>query len=276
MKANKLFLVWSFLFLAAQAKGQQEVSVTEKSPFTIGEIVRFKSTLLGEERQINVYLPNDYGSNTVKKYPVIYLFDGAVDQDFIHIAGIVQYASLPWISMIPESIVVGIVNIDRNKDYTPPTGNEDEKARFPTAGQSENFIKFISQELQPFIGKTYRTNDVKTLVGQSHGGLLATEILLKYPELFDNYIIVSPSLWWNEGQILDVQPKPYEGNKTVYLAAGSEGQLMEKMMDELYQSLWRVHESDVELYLYFFDEQLHRDVLHLAVYDSFGRIFRGG
>ena len=79
----------------------------ESKPFSIGEILSFHSKELGEERTLNIYLPNAYHPDSLKKYPVIYLLDGSADEDFIHIAGLVQFGSFPWLNIIPESIVVG-------------------------------------------------------------------------------------------------------------------------------------------------------------------------
>lgn len=273
MKANRAFLILTLLILGWRLKGQEVVSVIQKSPFSIGETLKFKSEILEEERQVNVFLPAGYEANIEKKYPVIYLFDGGVDQDFIHVAGLVQYSALPWINTMPESIVVGIVNTDRNKDYTFPSNNADEKIRFPTSGHSENFIKFISSELQPLVERSYRVRNEKTIIGQSHGGLLATEILLKHPQLFDNYIIVSPSLSWSDGALLKVIPQLYSEQKKIYFAIGNEGPLMEKMMDILYRNVWGVRKSDDGLSMYFFEDQIHSDVLHVALYDAFEKIF---
>jgi uncharacterized protein len=71
----------------------------------------------------------------------------------------------------------------------------------PNAGGSEKFIRFIAEELQPYIKSTYKVSR-SLLIGQSLGGLLASEIVLKKPELFDDYIIISPSLWWDDESLL--------------------------------------------------------------------------
>lgn len=105
--------------------------------------------------------------------------------------------------MIPESIVVGIGNVDRKRDFTYPFQNELDLKEFPTSGKSEKFISFLEKELQPFIDSTYKTMEMKTIIGQSLGGLLVTKILFKKPELFNNYIIVSPSLWWDDEKLLE-------------------------------------------------------------------------
>ncbi len=62
---------------------------------------------LGENRILNIYLPEGYKQEDTTKYPVIYLFDGSADEDFIHIVGIVQFNNFEWINRVPKSIVVG-------------------------------------------------------------------------------------------------------------------------------------------------------------------------
>ena len=143
---------------------------------------------------MNIYLPEGYKQGDTTKYPVIYLLDGSADEDFIHIVGLVQFYSFEWINQVPKSIVVGIATVDRRRDFTFPTTIEEDKKVYPTTGHSEKFIAFIEKELPPFIESKNKTNSSKTIIGQSLGGLLATEIFLKKPTLFNKYIIISPSL----------------------------------------------------------------------------------
>ena len=169
-------------------------SFAQEKDFVLGKIVTIKSVELNENRILNIYLPADY--NEKDNYPVIYLLDGSAHEDFIHIVGLVQYCNFEWINLIPKSILVGIENVDRKRDFTYPTTVEKDKKDYPITGGSDKFISFIEKEVQPFIEKRYKTTPSKTIIGQSLGGLLATEILLKNPNLFSNYIIVSPSLWF--------------------------------------------------------------------------------
>ncbi len=175
--------------------------------------------------------------------------------------------------MIPESIVVGIGNVDRKRDFTSPSQNELDQQEFPTSGKSENFIKFLHSELQPLIDSNFRTSDDKTIIGQSFGGLLATEILIKKPELFDNYIIVSPSLWWDDESLLQYKPARYTSKKSIYIAVGKEGEVMERTAQELYNKLNFQKKEQTRLYFEFFEEQNHGDALHLAVYNAFEKLF---
>lgn len=253
--------------------GQELVEKISETEFAIGKALKIKSQLLNETRDLNIYLPLDYSQDSLKTYPVIYLLDGSKDEDFIHISGIVQFGSFSWINMIPESIVVGIGNVDRKRDFTYPSQNELDKKEFPTSGKSENFISFIEKELQPFIDSTYRTTEIKTIIGQSLGGLLATEILFKKPDLFDNYIIVSPSLWWDDENLLNFQSTSYNSTKRIYIAGGKEGEVMERTAKELYDKLKKNKKQNTNLFYKFLEDKTHGDALHIAVYDAFEKIF---
>jgi len=273
----RLFFLVTFCVLFAfndASLAQKANTDLKKKPFVIGESIDFYSDILSENRTLNIYLPNGYDPESEQKYPVIYLLDGSADEDFIHIAGLVQFGSFPWIELIPETIVVGIGNVDRRRDFTYPTTIEIDKKDFPTAGASETFIQFIESELQPLIKEQYKTNGKRSIIGQSLGGLLATEILFKKPDLFDNYIIASPSLWWDDQSLLSWEPTNYKTKKNVYIAVGKEGEIMERDANSLYKKLKAESGKKMTLYFEFFEEQNHGDVLHLAVYDAFEKIFR--
>lgn len=241
----------------------QEVLVEDRKILGIGETIEIRSTILKESRRINIYLPHGYAEGSTKRYPVIYLLDGSIDEDFIHIAGLVQFGSFSWINMIPESIVVGIGNVDRQRDFTFLSKNQNQED-FQSAGGSQQFINFIEKELQPLIKKEYRTDSEKTIIGQSLGGLLATEILFKQPALFDNYVIISPSLWWDNESLLNLEPKPDHVN-SIYIGVGKEGDVMESLANKLHQNLLSRNSRDTQIYFGYFENQDHGDVLHLAV-----------
>lgn len=263
------FCAFLFLIFSSACFGQNTPEIQRKSSFSIGEVLEFQSTVLQEKRRINVYLPESYSSDSSKAYPVIYLLDGSKDEDFIHVSGIVQFGSFPWINTLPESIVVGIENVDRKRDFTFPTTNKADLKEFSTSGKSEKFIEFIEQELQPLIASTYRTQANKTLIGQSLGGLLATEILFNHPELFDQYVIVSPSLWWNDESLLSASPKNAALSKAIYLAVGKEGEVMERTAQELFNKLSALAPENESLFFDFLPNKTHGDALHQAVYNAF-------
>lgn len=263
-----LLIYCNFLF------AQNNIKVNSENLLSIGDRIEIESKILRENRILNIYLPNGYAKDSLKKYPVIYLLDGSIDEDFIHISGLVQFGSFPWVNIIPESIVVGIANIDRKRDFTFPTTNTKDKKDFPTTGSSEKFISFIEQELLPFIDMKYKTDTTRTLIGQSLGGLLATEILFEKPDLFDNYMIISPSLWWDDESLLKRIPVSYTAQKSIYIAVGKEGEVMERTAKSLYNKLLALKKENTTLYFEFFENQNHGNILHLAGYKGFEKIFK--
>lgn len=266
----KQILITTILLFAQLVSAQ----VQSTAPFSIGETIEMKSEILNENRTINIYLPNGYEQNDSVRYPVIYLLDGSKDEDFIHICGLVQFCSFSWINIIEESIVVGIDNVDRKRDFTYPSTMEIDQKEFPMAGHSEKFIQFIGAELQNLISDRYRTTETKTLIGQSLGGLLATEILFHHSELFDNFIIISPSLWWDNELILKQKIDKSLKGKSIYVGVGKEGPVMERVAQSLFLKLNLEKNKEATLYYNYFEQQTHGDVLHLAAYDAFEKIFK--
>lgn len=235
------------------------------SPFILGKSHEMFSKELSEKRIVNIYLPEGYAFNDTGKYPVIYLLDGTSNEDFVHICGIVQFFNMMY--MMPPSIVVGIANVDRKRDFTFPTTIAKDKKDFPTTGGSAKFMAFLEKELQPFIEKNYKVNDSKTLIGQSLGGLLACEILAKKAHLFNRYIIVSPSLWWDNESLLQHLEPQFLPKTEVYIAVGKEGKIMEGDVRKLLKILKK--QGKAKLYFAYFPKEDHATILHNAVYKAF-------
>jgi predicted alpha/beta superfamily hydrolase len=266
---NKLLLTFSLLILFLSKSLAQE---PKKTPFVLGEIDSIKSVELNETRILNIYLPEGYSPDSSTKYPVIYLLDGSADEDFIHIAGLMQFCNFSWVNILPKSILVGIANVDRRRDFTFPTTIEKDKKDYPTTGGSAKFISFIEKELQPFIETHYKTTSSKIIIGQSLGGLLATEILFKKPGLFTNYVIVSPSLWWNAESLLSISPVlPPGSNETrrVFIGVGKEGKIMEGDAKKLVDTLKKKNNKNLQVYFRYFPDEDHATILHWAVYRAF-------
>jgi len=244
----------------------------KQQAFTLGQTLLFQSEILGEERQLNIYLPADYQQNDSLRYPVVYLLDGSADEDFIHVAGLMQFANFPWVQLFPPSILVGIANVDRKRDFTFPTKNKKDKEDFPTTGGSAKFIQSIKKEIQPLIMQAFRTNSTRTLIGQSLGGLLATEILFKAPELFSHYMIISPSLWWDDQSLLAYAPRclanGFEEKISIFIAVGKEGEIMEDTARALAEKLKATNNSKVSSWFHYMGDQGHANILHLAIYKA--------
>ncbi|WP_444941890.1 alpha/beta hydrolase [Microbulbifer sp. ZKSA004] len=264
----KYLALISFFLMATFAKATD----LKSSPLVIGDSISFQSKILKEKRTLNVYLPESYHREPERNYPVIYLLDGSLSEDFIHIAGVLQFGSFSWINMLPESILVGIENIDRKRDYTFPSKIALDQKEFPSSGGSKEFIDFLGKEVQPIIASNFRTKEKSTLIGQSLGGLVATEILIKHTDLFDNYIIISPSLWWSGESLLTSIPEDCCEDKQIYIGVGKEGEVMERLARTLYNKLDN-KKSNTKIHFGYFEQLDHGDTLHLAVYDAFGKLF---
>lgn len=260
----------------------QELPVTATKDFVLGKIETLHSEILGEDRTLNVYLPEDYDQNL--KYPVIYLLDGSADEDFIHIVGLVQYNTFSWVDRIPKSIVVGIANTNRKLNFTSVSDRESDKKLVPKNGGSTKFITFIEKELQPFIEKKYSTNNAKTIIGQSLGGLLATEILFTKPQLFNKYIIISPSLWWRDGYLLKESPailkQQYTEPLAIYIGVGKEGSIdgsknhiMENDAKLLYTKIREGQSKNVKVFFDYLPAEDHATVTHQAVFNAFRMLY---
>jgi len=271
----KIFIITFLLCSAVPClKAQDSIASKQNIPFVLGRIIELRSKTLSEKRVLNIYLPEGYNENDPISYPVIYLLDGSANEDFIHIVGVVQFLNFPWVNVVPKSIVVGIANVDRKRDFTFPTTVLKDKKDFPTTGGSGKFIAFIENELQPFIEKNYKTNSSKTLIGQSLGGLLATEILFKKPALFNKYIIVSPSLWWDNESLLSVTPKVTKP-VSVYVAVGNEEKIMVNDVNQLVSILKTDLPKSSVIHFQYFPHEDHATILHRAVYDAFEKMKAG-
>jgi hypothetical protein len=197
----------------------------QPTPLTIGETFTIPSRVLNETRTVNVYRPSPYGLAADAALPVLYMPDGGIQEDFLHVAGLVQVLS--GNGTMRPFLVVGIENTERRRDMTGPTGIDADRKIAPRVGGSAAFRAFIRDELMPAIGARYRTTGETAIVGESLAGLFVVETLLVEPALFDTYIAFDPSLWWNDGTLVDGAAgsvgAPAMKRKTLYMATSADG-----------------------------------------------------
>jgi len=206
------------------------------APVTVGEQLTFRSEVLGQERRLAIYLPPSYGEGS-KTYPVLYLIDGGLEQDFLHVSGTTTLNSM-W-ARSQEAIVVGIETIDRRRELVGPTQNADLLKQYPTAGHSAEFRRYIASEVIPLVEARYRTNGDRGVIGESLAGLFIVETALVEPGLFQHYAAISPSLWWDDerlslaaGGLLAGKPAPH-----LYMAIGEEGPEMQSGFERVVAAL---------------------------------------
>lgn len=255
------------------AYGQQAATnlpVLKKDPITLGEVLNINSKILNENRTLNIYLPPGYDTSAVD-YPVLYVMDGSFHEDFIHIVGLVQFLNM--YELMPKTIVVGIANVDRKRDFTYPTTIEQDKIDFPTTGDSENFINFLKNEAIPQIKSIYRINETSTIIGQSLGALLATEIFLKHTDMFNQYIIVSPSLWWDDQSLLEVANPALSQDTKVFVAVGREGKVMQRDAKKLANKIQKIKGDQLQIDFNYLPKENHATILHQAAYLGFRSLY---
>jgi len=152
-----------------------------------------ESKVLSESREILISLPKNYSNQ--KKYPVSYVLDG--ESLFDGHKDVVNYLSEK--NVIPEMIVVGIVNKNRSLDLTHVP---DSSSNFQPNGGGQNFESFVTNELISYIDSTYSTAPYRLLTGHSISGLFATRLVLNGSDMFNAFLIIDPAIWWAESEVL--------------------------------------------------------------------------
>ena len=199
---KKLIIALLVVLISTTGFAQKDNTVT------IGKIDSLQSKILGEQRKVWVYVPS--GAAPQQKYPVVYLLDG--DAHFYSVVGMIQQLSqVNGNTVCPEMMVVGIPNTDRTRDLTPTHIDADppymDSTFAKTSGGGEQFISFIEKELMPYIEATYPTQPYKMLIGHSFGGLTVMNTVINHTKLFNSYICIDPSMWWDNMNYLKATKK---------------------------------------------------------------------
>ncbi len=269
-----LLLALGMTATAAQAQTAPQTPAPAETPIVIGRSYALPSAVMGATREINVWLPPGY-ADSGKTYPVLYVLDGGQDQDFHHISGLAQLGTV--VGTTRDVIVVGIASIDRRNELALPTQDPELIARYPTQGHSDRFRRFLAEEVQPFVETRFRTSGETALMGESLAGLFVVETFLKEPQMFDAYVAVSPSLWWDGGELArqsgarlrDQSNDP----RTLILTLGDEGPEMQAPMDVLTANLrdhalpglsWSFTPRPTET---------HATIYHGAAVDAFRKLY---
>ena len=174
----------------------------------IGTVDTINSKILNEKRAVFVHVPQ--GDKT-QRYPVLYILDG--EDHFQSAVAIEEQLS----GVLPDMIVVGITNTVRERDLTPTVSAGHDKS-----GGGENFMGFIEKELVPYVESHYPTAPYRVFSGHSLGGLTVMNAFFNYTALFNAYIAIDPSLWWDSQRWIKKQEseltKHELKNKSLFIA----------------------------------------------------------
>lgn len=184
-------------------------------------VIRLHSNFLDENRSCLVQLPESYFEKGKQNtYPILILLDGSTH--FQLTSATIDSLSTGSGSVIPEMIVIAIENVDRERDFTV---TKIKTKRPNTMGGGRRFLDFIERELIPYVDKHYRTQPYRVLAGHSLGGLLAVNAYMDANRIFDGYIAMDPSIWWDEvmmqEKVAAVAPEAFL--RKLYIASANQG-----------------------------------------------------
>lgn len=266
-------IIITFICLLIMPDYLSAVEVQKKTnALVIGQAINIKSKILNEERPIWVYLPEDYKTSGNKKYPVIYMLDGAYH--FHHITGSIQI--LAKRNRIPQMIVIAIPYIDydrRDRDLSPTSEN----GRPPVA-DADKFLAFIEEELIPFTDRNYRTNPYRILFGHSRAGLFSIYTLIENPELFNTYLSISPSLYWDNRlmfkkmESFSIKKSNIKRKLFLSVADGDYDQIRLSVID-FAELLEKKRPEGLEVQYSYLKNEDHGSIVHRAFYNNIEDLF---
>jgi predicted alpha/beta superfamily hydrolase len=220
----------------------------------------FESTILGNRRDVLVYLPRGYRRRTRDRYPVLYLHDGQNVFDAATSFGGVEWAvdetaqRLIRKNLIEPVIIVAVANAgeDRIHEYAPTRGVIDTggKRKKRSKGLARKHGRFLVEELKPFVDKLYRTRpeaEFTGLAGSSLGGLSTLALGLWFPDVFTRLAVMSPSIWWDDCAICRmVDELDDKLPLKIWLDTGTHEEGWERarmLRDLLVEKGWRLHDD---------------------------------
>ena len=261
-----LVLLLSLLLLAMPLGAQEGTG-----EIVLGRRAQLASAVLGEQRAVYIYTPTGYEGRS-DRYPVIYLLDA--DDHFLHTSGVVEF--LARTGRMPQAIVVAVPNTRRTRDLTPTTTLDSLQMR-EGAGGADRFLRFLTEELRPWVDSAYRTHPYRILIGHSFGGLFAIHAMTARPDAFNAYVSISPSLWWNGGaevaaarRFFAAQPD-YRG--FLYVTLADEGGNMRTSFDEFVQLATVRKPAKLDFRWKLMEQEDHGTVPHRSTYDALEALF---
>lgn len=215
---------------AQEAAEHAQLADPEGVPIVVGFMHRIYSSVYDRDQTITVRLPRGYTENPDRRYPVVFSVDGGPEQDFELLSGIAAEAEFS--TSFEPFILIGVKTDDRYSQLTPPM------TRLPPKRLKENFgdrikpdgaatfRRYLAEDVIPWATGRYRA-DRKVLTAVSLGGLFVVDTFLEQPEMFDDYIALTPSLWWDGGRIADEAAanlaKQSPSDRRIYITMGDEG-----------------------------------------------------
>jgi predicted alpha/beta superfamily hydrolase len=267
MKQLVIPFFYIFIFSVQPLLGQSKKDRIIENKFII------YSNILNENRTCLISLPETYNdtSNTNKQYPLLILLDGYAF--FKTAAGIIHFMSSDRNRnyFMPETIIVAIENVDRERDFTV---TKLKTKRVNTMGGGKKFLTFIEKELISYVDENYRTKPYRTLVGHSLGGLLTLNSYIDKSSIFDAYLSIDPSIWWDEDKMINKVDSisPISFKKKIYIATANQVKRRyernKKKHDRIYTLIKIKSNEKADIKVKTYNNDNHRSVPLIALYDG--------
>ena len=268
------------LGLACAMSSPAAAQLGEGRPHVTATTYTVNSEILGGERVITVRLPAGYDEQPDTRFPVVYLLDGGPEQDFDHIAGIVQSRDMNW--SFERFILVGVQSVNRRHFFAPPVVEPGPYTEMLGAepGGTSTYRRFLREELMPVVNAQFRTSGHDAVIGESLAALFVVESLLEEPTLFEDYIAISPSMWWEEMKFGREAPRflaeyPDDGvERRLYLTTANEGVWHGEGTERLVAAL-REHAPDNLRWIYVpvGESETHGTIFHPMALDAFRTLY---
>lgn len=209
-------LLFIFLVASNYALSQSEFSL----PRT--EVVEIVDSKTKRTYELHIQHPRYFSKK--HKYPVVYMTDSLYT--FPIVTGAARYPIN--FRKMEDLMFVGIswqkghpAGLSRQRDYTPTPSSPGFK---DPSGKARDHLDFIRNDVFKYIEEKFVTDPTRrTYIGNSFGGLFGAYILQNSPETFRNYILGSPSMWWDNDYMMqqkfDIDPN-YEG--AVFISVGAQ------------------------------------------------------
>ncbi|NJB69928.1 putative alpha/beta superfamily hydrolase [Saonia flava] len=233
-----IFLVASCFF------GLGVLAQEENSKITIGINHTIKSSILNQNRTIQIYVPENY-ENSKKSYPVLYILDG----QWYFLSGVAVQKALRTPGAIPEMIVVGI----HNSNPLRRTLFDDEKGKF---------TNFLKNEVTQYIDSNYRTTKERVIFGWEAAAYYISELILKEKEFYSGAIIT------NGGYASEDLVKGFTSDKNMYLfMANSRKDIYYISSTDAFHEILKNNNPKNLIWKYeLFNEEVHETLAHLALF----------
>lgn len=248
----------------------------EAKPINLGESYDLHSEVLNEDRTLWVHLPPSY-EGSQQRFPVLYLLDG--DAHFVHTIGTVEFLARQ--NQCLEMIVIAITNTDRTRDMTPTRATVDYQGNptdtMPTSGGADQFLNFMSEELIPHVEATYRTQPYRMFVGHSFGGLLTMYALFSRPDMFNAYVAVSPSVWWQKDFMVDKASQFLKNlpasHKSLFMTIADEDGAMRSNFDTIVDQFEAQSPAKITFGHRVMEDESHGSLVMRSHYQAFRKLF---